>query len=218
MNAGVAAALSLGFSAFLIGLTGAMSPGPYLTTTITRTVTRGPRSAALMLVGHALLEGTLLLGFAFGLQNVLAAPTVHRALSVVGGGFLVWMAAGLLRGAVSGPLSAQSDTTAPVAESRLGSVLQGAAVSLSNPYWSLWWATIGVKLAIDGLAIGPAGVAAFFIGHQLADVTWYGLVIAATSRGRSLLTPGVYRTVIGACALFLLYLGARFVLEGFGVS
>ena len=213
MTADVTAALTLGASAFLIGLTGAMSPGPYLTMTITRTVTRGPRSASLMLVGHALLEGLLLLGFAFGLQNVLAAPTVHRALSVVGGAFLVWMATGLLRGAANGSLSAQG-AASPTKESRLGSVLQGMVVSLSTPYWSLWWATIGVKLAIDGLALGPVGVAAFFIGHQLADVTWYGFVIAATSRGRSLLTPGVYRTIIGACALFLLYLGARFVLDG----
>lgn len=213
VTADVTAALTLGVSAFLIGLTGAMSPGPYLTMTITRTVTQGPRPAALMLVGHALLEGLLLLGFAFGLQNVLAAPTVNRVLSVVGGGFLVWMAVGLLRGAANGSLSAQG-AAAPMKESRLGSVLQGMVVSLSTPYWSLWWATIGVKLAIDGLALGPVGVAAFFIGHQLADVTWYGFVIAATSRGRSLLTPGVYRTMIGACALFLLYLGARFVLEG----
>ncbi|MBN2248078.1 MAG: LysE family transporter [Coriobacteriia bacterium] len=216
MNADLTAALALGVSAFLIGLTGAMSPGPYLTMTITRTVTRGPLSAALMLVGHALLEGLLLLGFAFGLQNLLATPTVHHVLSVVGGAFLVWMAVGLLRGAVDGTLSTQ-DVAAPERESRIGSVLQGMVVSLSTPYWSLWWATIGVKLAVDGLALGPVGVAAFFIGHQLADVTWYGFVIAATSRGRSLLTPVVYRTVIGGCALFLLYLGARFVLEGFAI-
>ncbi len=210
------AALSLGASAFFIGLTGAMAPGPYLTMTITRTVTRGPHSAALMLVGHALLEGILLLGFAFGLQSILIAPIVHRALSVIGGGFLVWMAIGLLRGATSGTLGAQ-DAPAPAVESRMGPVLQGAAVSLSNPYWSLWWATIGVKLAIDGLAIGPVGVAAFFIGHQSADVTWYGFVIAATSRGRALLTPRLYRSIISACALFLLYLGSRFVLEGLAV-
>ncbi|MHB1476229.1 MAG: LysE family transporter, partial [Coriobacteriia bacterium] len=117
---------------------------------------------------------------------------------------------------VNGSLSTQS-STAPMKESRLGSVLQGMVVSLSTPYWSLWWATIGVKLAIDGLALGPVGVAAFFIGHQLADVSWYGFVIAATARGRSLLTPAVYRAIIGACALFLLYLGARFVLEGLAV-
>jgi len=216
MNAEITAALSLGVSAFLIGLTGAMSPGPYLTMTITRTITRGPRSAALMLVGHALLEGVLLVGFAFGLQAVLAAPTVHRTLSVVGGAFLVWMASGLLRGALRGTMIAEGPAEAS-AEPQLGSVWQGVVVSLSNPYWSLWWATIGVKLAIDGLAIGPVGVGAFFIGHELADVVWYGFVIAATARGRSLLTPRVYRAIIGACAVFLLYLGVRFILEGLAI-
>ena len=216
MSAEITAALALGVSAFLIGLTGAMSPGPYLTMTITRTITRGPRSAALMLVGHALLEGALLVGFAFGLQAVLAAPVVHRTLSVVGGGFLVWMAYGLLRGALRGAMIAEGSAEMP-AQPQSGSVWQGVVVSLSNPYWSLWWATIGVKLAVDGLAIGPIGVVAFFIGHELADVAWYGFVIAATARGRSLLTPTVYRTVIGACAVFLLYLGARFILEGLAI-
>jgi len=215
MSEAVTAALALGGSAFLIGLTGAMAPGPYLTVTITRTVTRGPRSAALMLVGHALLEGLMLVGFAFGLQEILASPHVHTVLSAVGGVFLVWMGSGLLRGAVAGTIRVGSDEKRP--ESRMGPVLHGAAVSLSNPYWTLWWATIGVKLAADGLAIGPLGVAAFFIGHQLADVTWYGLVIAATARGERVLGDRPYRMIIGACALFLLYLGVRFVLVSLGV-
>ncbi|MBN1192647.1 MAG: LysE family transporter [Coriobacteriia bacterium] len=215
MSAALTQALALGGSAFLIGLTGAMSPGPYLTVTITRTVTRGARSAALMLVGHALLEGVLLVGFAFGLQELLRDDRVSSVLAGVGGAFLVWMGWGLLRGAVRGTLSI-GDRDMP-AESRMGPVLHGAAVSLSNPYWALWWATIGVKLAADGLAIGPAGVAAFFIGHELADVSWYGLVIFATSRGKRLLSETLYRSVIGACAVFLLYLGVRFVLDGIGV-
>lgn len=214
MSDALTAALALGASAFLIGLTGAMSPGPYLTVTIARTVTRGPASAALMLVGHAALEGVLLVGFAFGLQNVLANPTVSTVLALVGGGFLLWMGWGLLRGAVNGTLAV---TDSPRAESRLGPVLHGAAVSLSNPYWTLWWATIGVKLAADGLAIGPLGVAAFFIGHELADVTWYGLVIAATARGRKLLSDRPYRAIIGSCAAFLLALGAYFILDGLGI-
>lgn len=215
MSGALAEALVLGASAFLIGLTGAMAPGPYLTVTITRTVTRGPRSAALMLVGHAALEGLLLVGFAFGLQELLQSPHVSRVLSLVGGAFLLWMGWGLLRGALAGTIRPEPSET--VRESKLGPVLHGAAVSLSNPYWTLWWATIGVKLAADGLAIGPGGVAAFFIGHQLADVTWYGLVIFATSRGRKLLADRSYRAIIGACALFLLYLGVRFALAGFGL-
>lgn len=206
--------LALGVSAFVVGLSGAMAPGSFLTLIVSRTMTRGARSAALMLVGHALLEGALLVGFAFGLHRVLRDPHVSRALAVLGGAVLLWMGWGLLRGAVRGTLTADTSVASP---SRLGGILDGIAGSLSNPYWTLWWATIGVKLASDGLAIGPAGVGAFFIGHELADIAWYGFVIIAVSRGRKLLTPRVYRTIIGALAVFLLYLGARFALEGLGL-
>ena len=216
VSASLAQAAALGGAAFVVGLSGAMSPGPYLTVTIPRTMTRGPLSAALMLVGHALLEGALLVGFAFGLHHVLRYPVVATVLALAGGAILLWMGQDLLRGAIRGTIvPAAAETTLP--EPRLGPVLQGITVSLSNPYWTLWWATIGVKLASDGLAIGPLGVVAFFIGHELADIAWYGFVIAAVSRGKGLLAERPYRIVIGALALFLVYLGARFVLDGVGI-
>jgi threonine/homoserine/homoserine lactone efflux protein len=216
-TAQITEALALGVSAFVIGLTGAMAPGPYLTVTITRTMEKGRLSAMLMLVGHALLEGLLLVGFAFGLQNFLARPTVTTFLAVVGGGFLVWMGASLLRGAVKGTVSPEARPEK--ADSRFGPIVQGATVSLSNPYWTLWWVTIGVKLASDGLAIGAIGVAAFFIGHQLADIAWYGAVIMAVSSGRRILSDKLYRGIIGTCAAFLLYLGASFIIDGIsGIS
>ncbi len=215
MSADLTGALTLGASAFVVGLSGAMAPGPYLTVTITRTLTRGPLSAALMLVGHAALEGLLLVGFAFGLQSVLRLPTVATVLALAGGAVLVWMGQGLLRGAIDGSII--PDPAARATESTLGPVLHGMVMSLSSPYWTLWWATIGVKLASDGLAIGVIGVVAFFVGHQLADIAWYGFVITTVSRGRGLLAERPYRVVMGTCALFLLYLGGRFVLEGAGV-
>lgn len=210
-SADLTAALQLGLSAFVVGLSGAMSPGSYLTVTITRTLRDGRLAAFLMLVGHALLEAILLVGFAFGLQEFLKRPTVMTVLALVGGGVLLWMGYGLLSGAIRGSILADLETAEQPASS-VGPVLHGALVSISNPYWTLWWATIGVKLAADGLAIGPAGVAAFFIGHQLADLAWYSFVIVAVSGGRGLLGPRVYRTVIGVLAVFLLYLGATFIL------
>ncbi len=196
----------------MVGLSGAMSPGPYLTVTITRTLRDGRLSAALMLVGHALLEGALLVGFAFGLQEFLKRPEVASGLALVGGAVLIWMGFGLMKGAATGAIAADLE----VAEdsSRMGPVLHGVLVSLSNPYWTLWWATIGVTLAAKGLAIGPLGVVAFFLGHQLADWAWYGFVIIAVSSGRHMLSDHVYRWTIGVLAAFLLYLGATFVLEG----
>jgi len=40
---------------------------------------RGPFSAALMLVGHAILEAVLLVGFAFGLQVLRLSASFQRS-------------------------------------------------------------------------------------------------------------------------------------------
>lgn len=205
--------LALGGSAFAIGLTGAMAPGPYLTVTISRTIRRGKVSALLMLAGHAALEAVLLVGFAFGLQEFLRRQDVSAVLSLAGGLFLLWMGATSLIGAWKGTIVTDLDGTE--VESRMGPVLQGAFVSLSNPYWTLWWVTVGAALAAKGLALGPLGILAFYIGHQLADLVWYAAVIGAVSSGKHLLSPRIYRVVIGGLAVFLLYLGVTFVRTGF---
>jgi len=204
--------LGLGAAAFAVALTGAMAPGPYLTVTITRTIQRGRLSAFLMLVGHAALEGALLIGFAFGLQEFLKRDVVSATLSLLGGAFLLWMGTTSLVGAVRG--SVVTDLEAVELESRMGPVVQGALVSLSNPYWTLWWVTIGAALAAKGLAIGATGVLSFYVGHELGDIAWYAAVIVAVSSGRHLLSPRNYRIVIGALAVFLLLLGVRFLVVG----
>ena len=214
------AALSLALQALVVGLSGAMSPGPYLTVTIARTMQKGPFSASLMLVGHALLEAALLIGFAFGLQHFLQLTTVTLVLAVVGGAVLLWMGGGLLAGSVRGTIAADLATVedAGMSGHPLGAIAHGAVVSLSNPYWTLWWATIGVKLAADGLAIGPIGVVAFFVGHELADISWYGFVIAVVHRGKGLLTPRVYCVVMGALGAALVYMGLRFLGQALGLQ
>ena len=207
----IASPLQLGLAAFVIGLSGAMSPGPYLTMTIARTLRDGRLSAFLMLVGHALLEAALLIGFAFGLANVLKSPAVARVMSGVGGVVLVWMGASLVWGAWRGTISA--DLHAAEEPAKMGPVAHGAIVSLSNPYWTLWWATIGITLALRGLEFGPVGVLAFFVGHELADLAWYSVVILAVSAGRHLLSDRVYQLIMGVLGAFLLYLGGSFILS-----
>jgi threonine/homoserine/homoserine lactone efflux protein len=206
-------ALAIGASAFVIALTGAMAPGPLLTVAIAHTVRRGGWSAMLLLVGHALLEAALLVGLAFGLGRFLLVPAVTATLSVAGGVFLLVTGGGMLldiaRGRLKLSLDAEEDT------SRAGPVFRGAAVSLANPYWAIWWATVGLKLASDSLKVGPIAVGAFFIGHEAADFAWYALVVAAVRSGRHLLSDRVYRVVIGVCAAFLVGIGVTFVVSGF---
>jgi threonine/homoserine/homoserine lactone efflux protein len=213
VGASITPALELGLAAFVIAFTGAMMPGPLLTVAIEHTVRRGGLSAMLLLVGHALLEALLLLGLAFGLNKILLLPAVTAGLSLVGGAFLVWMGAGMLTDIARGRMRLSLDS-AQGPTSRLGPVVRGAAVSLANPYWAIWWATIGLKLASDAIRIGPLAIGTFFVGHEIADFAWYAVVVAAVSSGRRFMSDRVYRWIIGACAVFLLYLGVTFVVAG----
>jgi hypothetical protein len=40
-------------------------------------------------------------------------------------------------------------------------MVTGAVLSLSTPYWTLWWATIGLGYILYSARLGPAGVAVF---------------------------------------------------------
>ena len=72
----------------------------------------------------------------------------------------------------------------------------GALVSSSNPYFLLWWATIGSAYLVSAALYGFPGIAAFVVGHILADLTWFSLIAYATAYGRRLLTLRAYRGLI----------------------
>jgi threonine/homoserine/homoserine lactone efflux protein len=93
----------------------------------------------------------------------------------------------------------------------MGPVLLGIVVSLSNPYWSLWWAGIGMTYITKAWLLGIAGLGAFFTGHILADLIWYSAVAGAVTGGRRLMSHRVYRGIIGGCGVFLLWLGLDFI-------
>ncbi len=109
------------------------------------------------------------------------------------------------------------DELAPGEDSRRGplsTVAGGALVSMSNPVWSLWWATIGLSYILWASDLGLTGLASFYTGHILADILWFSIVSFAVASGRRVLTPTLYRGLISICGLFLLALGAYFKVSG----
>lgn len=192
-----------------IAFSGAMVPGPLLTLTIAESARRGSGAGLLIVVGHAALELVLVVGFLFGLQRFLGNPVVVRAIGVIGGAFLLWMGFDMLRGyarrvALNPPNGGK--------KIRLGPFAEGIVVSLSNPYWTIWWVTIGLALAIYSLKYGLLGLSVFYVGHILGDFIWYGLVIVGVVSGRRFLSDEAYRAILLACGLFLILLAVCFIL------
>jgi threonine/homoserine/homoserine lactone efflux protein len=198
-------------TSFIVGLSGALMPGPLLTTTIGESSRHGPAAGPLLMVGHALLELALIALLFLGLAPFLKNSTVTAIISIVGGIILLWLAYGMFR-SLSGLSINQATKPTQVGKRRL--VAAGILVSLSNPYWTLWWATIGLAYILQARIFGITGVVVFFAGHIIADLAWYSFISLTVGKGRKMLTPIIYRGVVAVCALFLVGFAAWFLVGG----
>jgi threonine/homoserine/homoserine lactone efflux protein len=194
---------------FVLGLSGACMPGPLLTVTIAESLKRGIWAGPLLILGHALLEGAVVVSVFYGFGDWLSKPSVFTVIALIGGLVLIWMAVGMLRG-----LSRLSLDLTAVRETRLHPVASGALVSLANPYFTLWWATVGLGYLVVAHKAGMIGVVVFYVFHILSDLAWYSLVACSVTLGRNLLSNRVYRGLVGCCAVFLLVFGVYFSWQG----
>lgn len=182
------------------------------------------KGGILVVVGHGLLEAVLVAALFFGLQKWLNLPAVSGSIGLAGGAVLVWLGLGMIKDAGTGRVSlnagadpgggGQEGTAGMLAVHTLGPAASGVLTSLFNPYWSLWWATVGIGYLVLARQIGSLGVVVFFTGHVLADFTWYALVSLAVVRGSKILSQTVYLRLILYCGYFLIFLGLYFLYYG----
>lgn len=203
-------------TAFGVGLSGAMMPGPLLTATIVSTARHGFMAGPLIVLGHALLELALLIALLAGFSTILLLPRVGQTVAVVGGSFLLYLGYSMLKDTVQGRLvlpDGQPDqvSSAPLMHPAMAGVL----ISVSNPYWILWWATIGLSYLTIAWKSGTSGIISFYSGHILADLLWYSLIALIISTGSRWLNPSVYRLILIICAVFLSGMGVYFIYSGF---
>ncbi len=202
--------LTIFVSSFIIALSGAMMPGPLLTATISESSRRGFIMGPLLIVGHGILELALVIALLLGLAPFLQQPAVFVATALAGAAILLWMAFGMFRSLPSLRLSWDGEH-----KRQNHPVVNGILMSVANPYWIIWWATIGLGYILYSWRFGLWGVAFFFAGHILADLVWYSIVAAAVSRGRRFLTDRLYRGLIAGCAVFLVLFAGYFAYAGF---
>ncbi len=198
-------------SSFVIALSGALMPGPLLTATISESSRRGFIAGPLMIGGHAILELVLVAALLLGLAPFFQLPVVFVVTALAGSAILVWMAFGMFRSLPTLRLSWQAKP------GRMNHpVWSGILMSISNPYWIIWWATIGLGYILYSWRFGLAGVAFFFAGHILADLAWYSFISAAVAGGRHLLTDRLYRGLIAFLAVVLVLFSGYFLYAGIG--
>ena len=206
---------------FLVALTGAMSPGPLLTYTIIKSVQTSKRGYLMglwIIIGHAILELgiiiLLLLGFSFILKNII----VIRIVGIVGGLILVFFGLSIVRDVYFGNISVDflnspdmqnHEAASSISRGLENPVIGGIVVSMSNPYWWVWWATIGLAFMIQfdiSFRQWPKLVA-FFLGHEAGDLIWYLIVSTLSFFGLRHLNKKAYYGILVFCAIFMIIFG-----------
>jgi threonine/homoserine/homoserine lactone efflux protein len=200
-------------SAFLIGFSGAMMPGPMLGVTIDGSLKKGWTAGPLTVLGHGILELILIIIMTFGLKDFFSNPTVTGFIGLFGGAFLAWMGYGMIKSGINKSVSLESQRAGNSAGVR-SLALEGALVSATNPYFILWWASTGMESIRQSYTLGLIGVLFFFIGHILSDFVWYSAISTTFSRGKKLISDTVYRWIILLLGIFIIAFSIYFIGSG----
>lgn len=203
----------------MIGLTGAVAPGPLLALVLSETLRSGILACLLIVTGHSLLELLAVGGLALGLGTVLDRPMISIFIGGAGGSVMLFFAYLMISDATRGTAAPAFRTDATSARSPLGAARMfgylglGALISLSNPYWTIWWTTIGATLMNAARPGGEGMPYVFYLGHILADYAWYLLVAGLILSGNRILRNRTYRFLLAGCGLCLVVFGAYFLLN-----
>ncbi len=196
---------------FTLALSGALMPGPLFTVAVSESTRHGFKTGPLLMTGHAILELVLVLAIIHGLDSFLKSSTVVGAISLLGGSLLIYLAIDMIKVARGMTLNAEVSGSARGSAASL--IVTGILTSLSNPYWTLWWATIGLGYLVAAMKYGALGIAVFFLGHISGDFAWYSLVSFGISRGKRFLGDAGYRVLVKCCGWFLLFFGGWFLVS-----
>jgi threonine/homoserine/homoserine lactone efflux protein len=192
-------------SVFVISLSGALMPGPVFATVLTKSC-KSPWAGAQASLGHAVIEVPLIFLISFGGAVFFDQAAVKFILGVAGGGMVVWMGIGMFR-ARKVIASEQKDTS-------YNAFTAGIMLSAGNPFFILWWATIGALLISKAAEFGAGGLWALILTHWSTDLIWMSLVSAVVYRTHRLWTPALQVAVFTLCSLLLVGFGGWFIVSG----
>jgi threonine/homoserine/homoserine lactone efflux protein len=187
----------------VISMSGVLAPGP-VTAAALAAGARRRHAGALIAAGHGVVEFPLVLLIMAGVGSVLASRGFRIGIGLVGGAFLVTMGIQMLRSA-SAP-AAVADTG-----KRRYPLLTGIVLTAGNPYFLVWWATVGLTLTAQAMEIGILAFGLFALVHWLCDLTWLEVLSLASHKGSRVLGGRVQRIVLGVCAVALLAFGVMFI-------
>jgi len=192
-------------SVIVISFSGVMAPGPMFAVTLAKSY-KSPLAGTQIALGHAVIEVPLILLIYFGFAQFFQNSIVQLVLSVLGGGMIIWLGIGMFR--------IRTEVVQKGKDLPYNAFTAGIITSVFNPFFLLWWATIGSMLVMRFLDFGITGIVIFIIVHWLCDLIWLSLISILIYRTHTLWGLKFQEWVFIACSLLLVGFGGWFMISG----
>jgi threonine/homoserine/homoserine lactone efflux protein len=172
----------------------------------------GARAGFSCAIGHTLVEFPLVLALSLGLLAAASQPTIKSVIGLVGGVGLIGFGVLQIYDTIK-----NKPEFGGISKSRkipASSLVLGLALTGLNPYFILWWLTIGSVLIVQALAFAAIiGVLIMYVSHVWMDYAYLTAIAHLGSRGKAIIGSRYYKLVLIAFGMILIYYGSTFVLN-----
>jgi len=192
-------------SVVVISLSGVMMPGPMFAVTLAKSY-RNPWAGTQIALGHAVIEVPLILLIYCGFARFFESSVVQLVLSILGGVMIIWLGIAMFR--------ARAEVVQGGKDLPYNAFMAGILTSGLNPFFLLWWATIGSMLIMKFLNYGTIGLIAFIVVHWMCDLVWLSFVSMMVYKTQSLWGKRVREGIFITCSLLLVGFGLWFLISG----
>jgi len=199
----------LGFAIMVVAISasGVMSPGPLFSANIIYGLKEGKIAGLKIAVGHTIVEFPLIILLGTGIITSNIFPEFRVLIAVIGA-LGLFAFAGLQIKSIF-----QKNFQKNIKPSR-GPILAGIFLSALNPFFIIWWLTVGLKLITESIELwGFLGIIILFLFHIWMDYVWLYIVAFFASKSRNFLSNRNYKILVISLATVLIYFGLRFLTE-----
>ena len=195
--------------AFVISLSGVLAPGPITTVTVGKG-SKSPHAGALVALGHGIVEFPLMIAVFYGVGQLFDLPYVKIGIAAVG----------QCLPADDGRRDAAQRQDGGGGRGSRHAVRPSSPVSwltVGNPYFLIWWATIGATLISRSVGFGLLGFALFAVIHWSCDFVWDYFLSALSFKGGQFFGKGFQKAVFAVCGVALIFFSVKLAWDAVGM-
>jgi len=188
----------------VISASGVMAPGPLFAANIAHGLKDGAKSGIKMAIGHTIVELPLVILLGIGVFSLELFPEFRTVISILGAITLFVFAAMQIK-----TIFRNKETTTNLKQ---GPLVSGILLSALNPFFIIWWLTIGFKLISDVMLIWAfSGILVLFVLHIWMDFAWLGTISYLASKSAKILSNKNYKIIMISLSVMLVYFGITFL-------